>query len=108
MNAHRRAPCTNGQATSARRWARAPPTETKWGGAVAVSLLYLFSPQELLRPQFAIHFDDHICRDVQPSRRLPDRLSVGRFVQAVSLLFVGAEKRKQPLHTNVRVDLRER
>ena len=66
------------------------------------------SLRELLWPQFTINFDDHIRRNVQPSRRLANRLGIGRFVQAVGLLLVGTEKRKQPLYANIHIDLRDR
>jgi len=64
--------------------------------------------RELLRPQFTIHLDNHIRRDVQPSRRLTDHLGAGSLVQAVGLLFVGAEKREEPLDADVGIDLRDR
>ena len=59
---------------------------------------------ELLRPHLA-HGNDYIGRNIQAACRQPDRLRVRRFIQAIGLTFVGAQKRIQPLNPDLVVDL---
>src|SRR5215510_5089338 len=59
---------------------------------------------EHLWPQFA-HFDNFVCWDVQPLRRLANGLGIRSLIQAVSLLLVSAQEREQPLDADIGVDL---
>src|SRR5262245_21886865 len=59
---------------------------------------------EHLWPQLT-HFDNFVCWDVQPLRRLANGLGIRGFVQAVGLLLVGAQEREWPLDGEIGVDL---
>src|SRR5579871_628225 len=63
----------------------------------------------LLRPEFGdrngADRNDDVGRHVQATRREPDRLLVRCFIKAVSLATVRAKERKEPLDSDLVVDL---
>jgi hypothetical protein len=52
--------------------------------------------------------DNHVGREIRLPRRFTDRLRVGRLVEAVGLLLVGAHEGKYPLVADIGVDFADR
>ena len=58
-------------------------------------------------PRFA-QPDNYVGREIQLPRRFADRIRVGRLVEAVGLLLVGAHQGEYPLEADIGVDFADR